>query len=179
MTSGNTKRWHKEIAQAFIELLLLFSLFCILLSLPDPYFIRLLLSSSHDQWFFFIFQVKKSESFGDWTPDASSGSSMFASMTPADELTYTLSGLQPTTYYKVEITAKNALGHSHPTTLVFRTADYSDGESLSSIKPSFPPQKLVSLSVWLSLFFKRLQNEWETCFLLLSSPLSCKFWKHE
>lgn len=25
MTSGNTKRWHKEIAQAFIELLLLFS----------------------------------------------------------------------------------------------------------------------------------------------------------
>jgi hypothetical protein len=78
-----------------------------------------------------LFQVKRSESFGDWTPDGSPGSSMFASMTPADELTYTLSGLQPTTYYKVEITAKNSLGHSHPTTLVFRTADYNDGKQLS------------------------------------------------
>jgi len=85
-----------------------------------------------------VLQVKKSfrdilpdesDSVGDWVPD---GSSMFASMTSGDELTYTLSSLQPSSFYKVEISAKNALGSSHPTFLVFRTADYADGKSFAS-----------------------------------------------
>lgn len=77
----------------------------------------------------FFVQVKKSEYFGDWTPDESSGSSMFASMTPGDELTYDLRGLQPSTYYRAEISAKNHLGSSHPTYFVFKTANFTDGES--------------------------------------------------
>ena len=100
----------------------------------------------------FFVQVKKSEYFGDWTPDESSGSSMFASMTPGDELTYDLRGLQPSTYYRVEVSAKNQLGSSHPTYLVFKTANFTDGESCRCILCLldcyfFVPEKKLSFSV--------------------------------
>ena len=103
----------------------------------------------------FFVQVKKSEYYGDWTPDESSGSSMFASMTPGDELTYDLRGLQPSTYYRAEISAKNHLGSSHPTYLVFKTANFTDGESmlfhLCLHCLLFYTQKKLSFSVHLSL----------------------------
>lgn len=75
-------------------------------------------------------QVKKSETFGgDWTPV---GTSTHRTVAAGDELSYTLGSLEPSTFYRVEISAKNELGSSHPTSLVFRTADFADGTGKSS-----------------------------------------------
>ena len=42
-------------------------------------------------------------------------------------MTYTLTDLTPSTHYRIEISAKNALGSSHPTSLIFQTAGYTEG----------------------------------------------------
>lgn len=68
-------------------------------------------------------QVKKSSY--EWLMD---GDVFRASVSPGDSLlTYTLSDLTPSTHYKIEISARNALGSSHPTSLIFQTAGYTDG----------------------------------------------------
>lgn len=72
-------------------------------------------------------QVKKSES--EWHRD---GDVFRASVAPTDSLlTYTLSSLTPSTHYKIEISARNALGSSHPASLIFQTAGYNDGSGES------------------------------------------------
>lgn len=63
------------------------------------------------------------ESENEWQGE---GSTLAASVLATDSLTYTLKNLQPNSYYKVEITAKNALGYSSPSKLIFKTADIHD-----------------------------------------------------
>jgi len=107
------------------------------------------------------YKVKKSETFGgDWTPV---GTSTHRTVAAGDELSYTLGSLEPSTFYRVEISAKNELGSSHPTSLVFRTADFadgtdSDGLGVSLACPSFVPLNgiLLVLPLLLQLTLPRL-----------------------
>ena len=85
-------------------------------------------------------QVKKSETSDNsnnnnnqasksrWEED---GSPLMETIAAGEELSYRLQNLEPSTYYRIEITARNSLGNSLPAYLVFRTADFTNESGMS------------------------------------------------
>lgn len=60
-----------------------------------------------------------------------------------EELSYRLQNLEPSNYYRIEITARNSLGNSLPAYLVFRTADFaSDGSGTFRYSPIICHQQM-------------------------------------
>lgn len=57
---------------------------------------------------------------GEWIQE---GGEVMETITAANELHYSLENLEPSSFYRVELTAKNSLGNSMPAYLVFRTAE--------------------------------------------------------
>ncbi|KAI1288499.1 Fasciclin-2 [Halotydeus destructor] len=62
---------------------------------------------------------------GDW--EAPLEGKMETTIPAGDDLQYTLDRLRPSSFYRVQLSARNALGNSLPSSLVFKTADFIDG----------------------------------------------------
>lgn len=70
------------------------------------------------------YPVKRGERVNMWVED---GGQLMETIAAGQDLQYKLERLRPSRYYRIELSAKNSLGSSSPSYLVFKTAEFADG----------------------------------------------------